>query len=369
MRQTDRLIFKEIVGPWTFGVGMFTALLMAATFLGRLTGYVVDGVPFGQIAELFMLLLPSMLTKTFSMAVLLAALLSFGRLSSDSEIVAMKAGGASVYRIVAPAGLFAIAVALLTFAFNETIVPSSARASVALGVRIVQAKKVTAAMPVSKTQIENGKLRLGILAKNANAADGSLEGVTVVQYDDSGKESLIMLAKTVTFTNLANWRVRGGAVLFTPDFRFRTTLDGDVWPEGMAQPRGSFTDLLKERDDDFDSMSMSELATVIRNHRINGTRTSAQIANYEYGYWNKLSIPLAAVVFGVLGAVLGIRNHRTGTAAGFALAVAIIFGYYMLANFMAVWSQNGAIPPWAAAFGPIVIGAICAGFLVHQRNQ
>ncbi|MBC8065622.1 MAG: LptF/LptG family permease [Chlorobia bacterium] len=90
--------------------------------------------------------------------------------------------------------------------------------------------------------------------------------------------------------------------------------------------------------------------------------------NYQYGYWNKIALPLAAFIFGTLGAALGIRNHRTGTAAGFALAVAIIFGYFTVANFMNVWALNGAIAPYVASFSPIAIGFIAAVFIIWRRN-
>ena len=60
------------------------------------------------------------------MAMLLAGLLAYGRLSGDSEIVALRAAGASIARIVAPAGLMAILVAVVAFAVDETMVPWAA---------------------------------------------------------------------------------------------------------------------------------------------------------------------------------------------------------------------------------------------------
>ena len=114
LRQIDRLITKELIGPWLFGVGLFSALLMAATYLGRLVGYIVDQAPGELVGQLVVLSLPAILVKTFTMAVLLAALLAFGRLSSDSEIVALRAGGASIYRIVAPVAFFSLLVAMIT---------------------------------------------------------------------------------------------------------------------------------------------------------------------------------------------------------------------------------------------------------------
>jgi lipopolysaccharide export system permease protein len=368
VRLIDRLIIKEIFGPWVFGVGMFTSLLLAGTYLGRIAGFVVDGVPGHLIFQLFVLWLPAFMVKTFSMAVLLAALLSFGRLSSDSEIVALRAGGASIPRIVAPVALFAVFIAIGTFLFNETVVPSATARSAQLLTQIATSKQVRAAQPQAKTIVEDNRLRLAIIAKNINILDQTLQGVTLVVFDDEGRESLIMLAKELQYTDKDDWRIRGGATVISPTGRFVSPIDGDIWPEKIVKPNTSFGDLIKERDDDFDAQSMRQLLANIKRHRELRDKTTEQLANYEYGYWNKLSVPLAAIVFGTLGAVLGIRNHRTGTAAGFALAVGIIFGYVTLANFMNVWAQGGVLPAWAASFAPIVIGLVCSGVIMWRRN-
>jgi lipopolysaccharide export system permease protein len=70
----------------------------------------------------------------------------------------------------------------------------------------------------------------------------------------------------------------------------------------------------------------------------------------------------------LLGAPLGIRNVRTGAATGFALSIAIIFGYILLANVMSVWAQGGAIPAYVASFTPLVIGLVAAGVIIWRRN-
>jgi lipopolysaccharide export LptBFGC system permease protein LptF len=78
---------------------------------------------------------------------------------------------------------------------------------------------------------------------------------------------------------------------------------------------------------------------------------------------------MAAFIFGTLGATLGIRNQRTGTSVGFAIAIAIIFSYFALANFMSVFSQGGIFPPYVASFAPIAIGLIASGVIIWRRNR
>src|SRR6266436_5889513 len=71
--------------------------------------------------------LPMLMTQTLPMSVLLGSLLAFGRLSGDSEHVALYAGGISFYRVVRPVAWIGLAVSIIAFAWDEIVVPPSAR--------------------------------------------------------------------------------------------------------------------------------------------------------------------------------------------------------------------------------------------------
>ena len=93
-----------------------------------------------------------------------------------------------------------------------------------------------------------------------------------------------------------------------------------------------------------------------------------QVANLEYGYWSKISVPFASLVFALVGAPLGIRNHRTGASTGFWMAVLIIFAYFLVTNMMSMQARGGAIPPWTAAFAPLLFGLIYAAVTIKRKN-
>ncbi|RYG24707.1 YjgP/YjgQ family permease [bacterium] len=369
LKRVDYLVLKEIVGPWTFGVGLFTALIMAGTYLGRLTGFLVGGTSPLLVGQLFLLYLPALLVKTFSMSMLLAGLLGFGRLSSDSEIVALKASGASLPRIIRPVFLAALVVSIVTFAFNEIVVPKAAKTALSLTTQLLREGKVGGkafAQPI----VRDGKIVAMINAVRADLSTNLLKGVTVLVYDKEGKESMLLIAPAVRFNPRAiqDWRIEGGArIVPIEDPRAVMDLTGGAWPAGIPKPTGTLEDMLVKKDD-YDQYTISEIRVRIAQMKRDGDKEPQDIRDYEYGYFNKYSVAFAALVFGTLGAVLGIRNHRTGTAAGFALAVGIIFGYITLANFMNVWASGGILPPWAASFAPLCIGAVACGVIIYRRN-
>ncbi|MFZ4506378.1 MAG: LptF/LptG family permease [Fimbriimonas sp.] len=373
LKRIDALVLREIVGPWGFGVAMFSALLMAATYLPRIASYMVDGLPGGVILRFSLLLLPAILVQTFAMSMLLAGLLSFGKMSSDSEIVALRAAGASIPRILRPVCAFSIFVAVVAFTMNETIVPGAARATLELQNQIARTLDSKTLRASGYPIMENGVMTGGVWARDFDLQARALKDATVIAYTKEGRPSAFLYARVLEFdpdlfAQGGGWRILGGATVVAADGSSVIQLENEAWPDAVPRPKFSLDDLLTNQVRDLTVFSMAQMKDQIEKEKANPKANPAQVRNLEYQYWNKLALPLAAFVFGALGATLGIRNHRTGTAAGFALAVAIIFGYFTIANFMNQWAMGGLIAPYVASFTPVVLGLGAAVVLMIRRN-
>lgn len=373
LKRIDRLIIQELAGPWGFGVAIFTVLIMAGTYLLKVTDFIVQGVSVGTVLEFTLLLLPGILAKTFPMAILLATLLAFGRLSSDSEIVALRAAGTSIGRIMVPVGAFAVLVAIVAFGLNELIVPNAAVRKSALEAEIARALERIQGKPTFYPVYEAGQLMALVSAQEFNFTQGTLKGAVVTSLDKESNPTYTLYARELVFSpnregGIKDWRIRNGAVLQSADGKTHIQIEGDAWPTEVNEINATPLDILSQTQKDPDLQSMSQLQVQIDRARENPKIAKSQIANLEYIYYNKIALPLAAIVYALVGAPLGIRNHRTAAASGFWISVIIIFGYMMLANFMAVYAQGGVIPAWLASFTPIVIGLVVAAIAIHRKN-
>lgn len=324
------------------------------------------------VLELTVLYMPAMIVKTFSMAMLLASLLAFGRLSSDSEVVALRAGGASLYRIMAPVAVYAFLVSVLTFAFNEGVVPPATDKATDVENQVAHIQTGGLGAPGVYPVVRNRKLVLSITASHTNRATGELLGVAAVAYDENQRPVYVLTAPLVKWggpNDPKNFYIpEEGRFESLTEPLVVTKVQKGIWPGYMPPIQMPLPTLVTAHDNNYDEVSLMQLRDRINQDRQSGSKTSHDLADEEYGYWNKISVPLAALVFGCLGAVLGIRSHRTGTAAGMALAVAIIFGYFMLSSFMNVWALGGAIPPWVASFTPLAIGIVATVVIMKRRN-
>lgn len=373
MKRIDRLVLQELIGPWGFGVAIFTVLIVAGTYLLKITDFIVQGVGIATVLEFSLMLLPGVLAKTFPMAILLATLLAFGRLSGDSEIVALRASGTSVGRIMVPVAVFATLVAALAFALNELVVPLAAVRKAALEGEIAQKLQNIQGKPTFYPIYEAGQLMALVSAQEFSFTKGTLRGAVVTSLDKKGAPTYSLYARELVYTpkqggGIRDWRIRGGAVLQSVDGKNHVEILGEAWPSEINPITATPLDLLSQTQKDPDLQSMGQLAVQIDRARQNPKIDKGQIANLEYIYYNKIALPLAALVYALVGAPLGIRNHRTAAASGFWISVIIIFGYMMLANFMAVYAQGGVIPAWSASFTPILIGLIVAAIAIHRKN-
>ncbi len=110
----DRWLLGQIIPPMLFAISAFTVI--------KIVEY---GLPLLKALQALIYSLPSFLVLSFPMAVLLSTLLSYGKLSANSELLALRSLGISTSRIIAPAIAVSIFMTGLTFYFNDNLVPNS----------------------------------------------------------------------------------------------------------------------------------------------------------------------------------------------------------------------------------------------------
>jgi LPS export ABC transporter permease LptF len=109
-----RYIFRELVIPFLFGLSVFTFVLLIARLLRLIELVVNRGVPASNIVKIFAYIMPAFLEVTVPMAMLLAIIVAFGRLSADSELTAFRSSGLSLYQLMTPVVIFTVMAGTIT---------------------------------------------------------------------------------------------------------------------------------------------------------------------------------------------------------------------------------------------------------------
>lgn len=365
----DRLVYKEMLGPWLFGVAMFSVLLMAGTYLFRLTDFFVRGVEPSAIIELSLLYAPRMIVPTFPMAVLLASLLAFSRLSNDAETIALQAGGSSLWRMLLPVMMFGLLVTAITFTFQELIVPNASQRAVSMTSELLRKIGPASQQNFYQPIYVNNEYRGSLMAKDVNLKDNTLYEVVLAWYVEGKTNPELFFFKEFYYGEDKRWRIREGvAIRDEGDRIIRTKLQDAEPPPGVIldiTPK----DLLSQTVMDTDTMGISDIGEQVKKMKNHNRVDHRKLRNLEVGYWTKISFPFTALVFALVGAPLAIRRVRQGISAGVATSVFIIFAYYILQSYLTILARGGKLAPEMGAFGPLAIGLVVAIMLILYRNH
>ena len=132
MKRLHLYIIKRFIGPFfvTLLISLFVLLMQFLwVYLDDLVG---KGLDMGTIAEFVIYTLAMLMTNALPLAILLASIMTFGDLGENNELLAMKAAGISLYRIIKPVVVLSLCLSVGAFLFSNTVIPEAYRKLIAL---------------------------------------------------------------------------------------------------------------------------------------------------------------------------------------------------------------------------------------------
>ena len=367
LKVIDKLVLQELIAPFFFGIMMFTALFFAGTNLFSIAEYMVKGASPAMVTKLVLLSLPAVIVKTFPMGMLLASLLAFGRFSGESELVATYASGYSLSRIMMPVALFGLAVSMVAMLFYEFAVPKATAEMWRLKTAIIkQVGDRTRA--ISQTVLEDGKIKTSIVAQGGvDLEAGLLYDVTATEFTPvNGRwvPQFTVVAQRAKWISGVEWNLENGYWQLadgTARVKFAFTSTREL-KSGLNK---SLQQLEEDLIPDPDARSFKETLGKIRKYKKAGEDTSKLLVELL----NKVSLPLASFIFGIVGAPLAIRRQRASAAAGFATSILVIFIYWTLYEYLYILGKDGTVHPVLAAFLPDFLGLVAAVYFLRQKSR
>ncbi len=189
MRILSKYLLKQHLVPFVFAVSALTAFQLLNQIARRFGDLVGKGLPWSVIMEVFLLSIPFIVTTTLSMAVLMAVLYAVGRLVADHEIVAMRAGGISLGRLMVPLLAAASVVAVLAFLFSDQVLPRTNHSLRTLLTDISRKKPTFSLKEQVINEVQPNKLYLR--AARINQSTFALRDVTIYDLGDMLRKRII----------------------------------------------------------------------------------------------------------------------------------------------------------------------------------
>jgi lipopolysaccharide export system permease protein len=335
-----KYILKEISIPAFLSLLIFTFVLLMGK-IPRLAELVINkGVSTTQILQLFSFLLPTFLSVTIPLSFLLGILLAFGRFSADSEFIALKASGVSLYNLVKPVLLLAIVFSLLTAWITIVIEPAS---KTAFRGKLFQIASSNASVSIKPGIFNDEFPGIVLYARGMDENRGIMQDV-FISDEREGETPAIITSQQGRFISDPNkfsltLRLNNGNIHRQPPKEKKTTYqiinftNYDINLDIGNEPGN------KKRRRSRSELSWIELNNAINNARNDATRTHLQVEKHE-----RIVIAFAPLVLILIGIPLGLQSQRSGKGAGFALALLVFLVYYVLLSFAGTLADKGVFP-------------------------
>lgn len=369
----DRYIATELIVPFVFGVVAFTSIGISTGVLLDLLRRVSDsGLPMSIAMQFFLLRLPYFVGLAFPMSMVLSCLLVYGRLSSDSELTALRSCGVSIYRLVAPAVFIGLIMSGITFAFNEAVVPAAnLQASQLLDQAVNKNKPSFKERNILYRESKTIRLPSGekdeLLSRlfYAREFDGQqMKGLTILDFSQTGLNQIVASDSAMWNAEEKTWDFFNGTIyVVAPNGSYRNIVRFDR--QQIKLPRTPLDIANTARDSE--EMTISEIRQYIE--LIGQTGNQKEIRKMRLRAEQKSSLPFACLAFGLVAATLGIRPQRSGRAAGFGLTLIIVVSYYALMVAGQILYQAGMINAFFGGWLPTLVALSAGIILVVKLNR
>lgn len=368
MKRLDRYVALEILAPTGVAFLAYTGFMLIRG-LFQFAGLILQSErPFADLVFVLGLSLPHIVVLTIPVSFLLGLLVGVGRLSADSELVALRSAGVDLVRLFRPIGFLAVGLWAVCLVVMVGFVP---RANQLLYTRRLQLSTLAVAQRIQPGVFSAELAGRRIYVEGASSDRRSLRGVIVADRSDPAVgERLTVAGEGFLESEESEGRLW---------LRLREASTYRVWNEGASDERAGSPEqrvLLVDTDPRRRAdrlpyekqLREQELGELLRRASGGPDGTQKRLAWVEIH--KKFALPFACLVFGLIGLPLGFVNRRGGRAAGFAVSVAIVLFYYVLLAMGEARAIDGSLSPFLAMWLPnLVLTGIGIWGLVRIRRD
>ena len=360
----DRWLIAQILPPMLFAISAFTVISLSVGVMFDLIRKIVEfGLPLFLAIKVLFYSLPSFLVLSFPMAVLLSTLLAYGKLSANSELLALKSLGIKTSRIIAPAIAVSIFMTGLTFYFNDNLVPASnklAESTLRAGIGSsfssekgkdnimfsrYGSKIDSATNKPTKTNLFLTHIFYASLFEN-----NIMQEVTVLDFSRQDIQQILKAKSAVFDKKNSSWIFTNGSIVSIDQGGQTTNIQFEKYRYPFIEGPLDLARIPKDATE----MSLKQALEAERIYKETGNLK--EIRRIQVRIQEKFTLPCACLVFGLIGSSLGSKsNLRSSKSQGFGLSVILILIYYVMSFVFSSLGVKGLFSPIIATWLPVLI--------------
>lgn len=355
-----KYISKEIWSIFLTCLLVFLFVVMASQMLNKTDLIISNGAGLVEFFSIIFCLIPQFILYSLPAACLMAVLLSFIRMASDNEIIALHSSGISLYQLMPPVVIFSFICFIFAGFLTLFWAPYGNRTYESLKFTIIQNS-------IDEARLKEGVFEeLGDLVFFVNSYYPKSEMMKDVfcVYKDEGKE-ITVVAKKARFI-----REKNKFYIEIADYKIITdSKNGDTIitvpklpqaPYKLPIPIDKMVKISKNDEIEPEDMYLDELLGVINNPEEGVKRKNiAKLTLYEM-----FSLPMAVLLIGIAGAPLGAQIRANGRTKGIIISLLLFLVYFIILISVRGMCENGTINPAVGVLLPVIFLAIISVFLL-----
>ena len=363
MKIIDRYVVRQLLPPILLGLLVFTFVLIIPQIKEHAESFIAKGVSPGIVLTAMLLLVPQALALTIPMSLLLGLLIAFTRLSADREFVAMQACGMSLARLLRPVGLISVLCAAATFYVWAVVVPDSNQRFREIAFDVVAQR---AEYKIRSRVFFDDFPNLVLWVRDVPTAGGGWNGVFISDRRDTASPAVYLAKRGRVSIDRDRRRIElvlenGTSHKTNAEGKYEISQFDQTWV--TLDPSTVFRSAGLERGPN--ELTIAELRARIAEIQLNGGSPHQELITLH----RKWSIPVACLVFGLIGIALGATNRRDGALGSFVLGLAVIFAYYIPMYLGPSLAKGKLVAPWFAAWLPNIVMGLGGIALFTWRDK
>ena len=365
MKLIDRYLIKSFFLPLFYCLAAFLVLFFAYDMTNNLSDFLEEEKTVSEIATFYVMKIPEIFTIVMPFAVLLAILYCLGNLSRTNEIIAMRASGIALTRIIRPYLVCALIITLGTFALSEYCGPIARR----------KAQEIMPKKASTLTQsISQGQNTSFVTFENAKA-----NRVWNIQAgDEPNKFKFISIRHYKPNTRRITRQLEAESAEYVPNYGWYFYNVKEVIYDSDEKPKETFNHkkqnvraydetpevIFSHAIDDEMNMNLSELKHAARTVKEASSRYYSLRADLHRRY----AMPFACFVFVLLAAPFGIFHTRAGMMKGVLTSIILCLGYFVVAYLLINLAKEGKVNAIVACWSANVVFLCVGAYLVHRMR-
>jgi lipopolysaccharide export system permease protein len=328
MGTVSRYLLRQIALPAVLTISAIAVVGVANEIQERINKLPVAQMTFGDIARLALYLLPTLIAFLVPITYMLGILLAFGRLSQNNEIVAMKAAGIPMRRMILPVILVGALLSGLCFVMQDRVQPWAYRRVMDLIYSELPLRVTLDTLPTGSMQEYAG---WGVYIGKKNVKDATLENIVILKPEEGGGASAYYADAAQLVSEGGNTKLFMSNLHLIPpgESGYATMLSAPTaWLSVPKMP----TDrpALHRRERTLADLRERERKLEDEYNATQSESTKEELSSYRTEIAGRLSLPFACLAVTLAAAPLGARAKRAGRPYTFAVGFTIILVYYVL---------------------------------------